>query len=55
MITELEGEGSFIPGCTKNGFLKYYSENVVQNVKWDKADMEAYLAALKGTLNDYLP
>jgi hypothetical protein len=53
-IKELDETGSFIPVCTKNVFLKYYSKNVEQNVKWDKADMEAYLAALKETLNNYL-
>lgn len=53
-IKELDEKGSFIPICTKNVFLKYYSKNVEQNVKWDKKDMDAYLAEMKRILNDYL-
>lgn len=53
-IKELDQKGSFIPICTKNVFLKYYSKNVEQNVKWDKNDMNAYLQEMKTTLNDYL-
>lgn len=53
-IKELDERGSFIPICTKNVFLKYYSKNVEQNVKWDKKDMEAYLEEMKMILNDYL-
>jgi uncharacterized protein with ParB-like and HNH nuclease domain len=53
-IKELDEKGSFIPICTKNVFLKYYSKNVEQNVKWDKKDMDAYLVEMKTTLNNYL-
>jgi hypothetical protein len=53
-IKELDEKGSFIPICTKNVFLKYYSKNVEQNVKWDKNDMDAYLVEMKTILNDYL-
>lgn len=53
-IKELDEKGSFIPICTKNVFLKYYSKNVEQNVKWDKKDMDAYLVEMKTILNDYL-
>jgi hypothetical protein len=53
-IKELDEKGSFIPICTKNVFLKYYSKNVEQNVKWDKKDMDAYLEEMKTILNDYL-
>lgn len=53
-IKKLDEKGSFIPICTKNVFLKYYSKNVEQNVKWDKKDMEAYLSEMKNTLTDYI-
>jgi len=53
-IKELDEKGSFIPMCTKNVFLKYYSKNVEQNLKWDKKDMDAYLAEMKTILNDYI-
>jgi uncharacterized protein with ParB-like and HNH nuclease domain len=54
LIKKLDEKGSFIPICTKNVFLKYYSEGVEQNVKWDIADMDAYLAEIKRVLNDYI-
>ena len=54
-IKELDEKGSFIPICTKNVFLKYYSKNVEQNVKWDKDDRLAYLEEIKETLKNYLP
>ncbi|MDR1847791.1 MAG: DUF262 domain-containing protein [Bacteroidales bacterium] len=53
-IKQLDEKGSFIPICTKNVFLKYYSKNVEQNVKWDKKDMDAYLAEMKTVLTDYI-
>ena len=53
-IKELDEKGSFIPICTKNVFLKYYSKNVEQNFKWDKKDMDAYLAEMKTILKNYL-
>ena len=54
IIIELDKNGSFIPICTKNVFLKYYSRDVEQNVKWDKKDMDAYLGELNAILNDYI-
>lgn len=53
-IKQLDEKGSFIPICTKNVFLKYYSKNVEQNIKWDKKDMDAYLAEMKNVLTDYI-
>lgn len=53
-IIELDKKGSFIPIGTKNVFLKYYSDNVKEAVIWDKKDREAYLKALKNTLNDFI-
>lgn len=53
-IKELDENGSFIPICTKNVFMKYYSNNTDQNFKWDKKDMESYLLEIKKTLKDYI-
>jgi len=52
LIKELDEKGSFIPICTKNVFLKYYSKGVDQNVKWDKQDMNLYLDEIKRVLNN---
>jgi uncharacterized protein with ParB-like and HNH nuclease domain len=54
LIKELDEKGSFIPICTKNVFLKYYSKDVEQNVKWDKKDMDSYLEEMKRVLNNYI-
>lgn len=54
-IKELDEKGSFIPIGTKNVFLKYYSKEVEQNVRWNKEDQSAYFEELKNTLKDYLP
>lgn len=54
LIKMLDEKGSFIPICTKNVFLKYYSKGVEQNVKWDKEDMNSYLLEIKKTLVDYI-
>lgn len=55
MIIELDEKGSFIPICTKNVFLKYYSKDVIQNSEWTKRDREAYLKEIKEKLNEFLP
>ncbi|URC14828.1 DUF262 domain-containing protein [Flavobacterium sp. B183] len=54
LIKNLDERGSFIPICTKNVFLKYYSAGVEQNVKWDKQDMEAYISEIKNVLSNYI-
>ncbi len=53
-IKQLDKEGSFIPLGTKNVFLKYYSDNVVEALKWNKNDKKAYLEALREVLSDYI-
>ncbi|WDF69605.1 DUF262 domain-containing protein [Sphingobacterium oryzagri] len=54
LIKMLDSKGSFIPICTKNVFLKYYSQTVQQSVKWDKQDMIFYISEMKNTLSTYL-
>ena len=54
-IIELDEKGSFIPICTKNVFLKYYSKDVTQNSKWTKKDRDAYLKEIKRKLKEFLP
>ncbi len=54
-IIELDEKGSFIPICTKNVFLKYYSKDVTQNSEWTKKDREAYLTEIKTKLINFLP
>lgn len=55
LIKNLDEKGSFIPIGTKNVFLKYYSKNVEQNVRWNTEDQQNYLDELKRVLKNYLP
>lgn len=55
-IIEREKEGSFIPICTRNIFLKYYSiENLKSLEIWNENDRIDYLKSIRETLKDYLP
>lgn len=54
-IIELDEKGSFIPICTKNVFLKYYSKDVIQNSEWTEKDRKEYLTEIKTKLINYLP
>ncbi len=53
-IIEKDGYGTFIPLCTKNVFLKYYSDKVDQMTYWDKTDRQGYLTTIKKTLSPFL-
>lgn len=53
-IKQLDKNGSFIPLGTKNVFLKYYSNDVKEAVKWSKEDKTSYLKVLKETLKPYI-
>ena len=54
-LIELDKQGFFIPLCTKNVFLKYYSKDFMQNTTWTKEDRDSYLTEIIKTLKDYLP
>lgn len=54
-IIEQERNGVFIPICTKNLFMKYYSEQLKDLELWNEVDKQAYLADMKETLKVYLP
>lgn len=47
--------GSYIPVCTRNVFLKYYTEEGAQQVHfWGAADRRAYLDAFRREIGGYL-
>lgn len=52
-IRELDEKGSFIPICTKNVFLKYYSKESEQNIKWEEKDRADYLKAITDCLDNF--
>ncbi len=54
VILKKSGTESFIPLCTKNVFLKYYSKDISQMYIWDKNDRKDYLNCMCETLFKYL-
>ncbi len=54
-IIEREIEGTFIPICTKNVFMKYYSANVKDIEVWNENDRTSYFEKIPKVINQYLP
>ncbi|MCH8535901.1 MAG: DUF262 domain-containing protein, partial [Flavobacteriaceae bacterium] len=53
-IIEREMAGTFIPVCTKNVFMKYYSTNVKDIEVWNESDRESYIEKIQKVINPYL-
>lgn len=53
-IIEREIKGTFIPICTKNIFMKYYSTEVKSLEVWNETDRKSYLNDIKETLKNLL-
>jgi len=57
-IIELDRKGAYIPVCTRQVFLKYYTDADAQQVHfWSTQDREAYLKAIlspEGGVGRYL-
>jgi uncharacterized protein with ParB-like and HNH nuclease domain len=53
-IIENDANGKFVPICTKNLFLKYYSRQMSDVMYWNMTDANDYLTAIKKTLKQYL-
>ena len=52
-IIERDKAGSYIPVCTRNLFLKYYSHrDDIQLHFWSQQDRESYLAEIRTVLTD---
>lgn len=52
-IIENDKNGIFVPICTKNLFLKYYSRKIIDIMYWTNTDAEDYLSAIRQTLSKY--
>lgn len=52
-IINNDKKGKFIPICTRNAFLKYYSKNIQQVVCWSEEDGNDYLKEIKKVLSSY--
>ncbi len=53
IVINKEKEGTFIPICTKNVFLKYYTQNPKQMTFWDENDRKAYLKDIEETISKF--
>jgi hypothetical protein len=53
VIIERDKAGEFIPICTKNVFLKYYSNSVKNLSYWGKEDRKSYCKDILETLKVY--
>lgn len=53
-IIKREIKGTFIPICTKNIFMKYYSTEVKSLEVWNETDRKSYLNDIKETLKNLL-
>ncbi|MCD1632128.1 DUF1524 domain-containing protein [Marinobacter shengliensis] len=54
-IIENDMRGIFVPICTKNVFLKFYSRSSRDLLYWQESDANDYLAAIEESLSEYLP
>ena len=54
-IIRRDKAGSYIPACTRNVFLKYYTQTGNQQLHfWSAADRQDYLAAILKSVAPYL-
>ena len=53
-IIEMDKNGEFIPICTKNVFLKYYTKELSNVYFWSKQDQEDYKGSIIETLENFL-
>ena len=49
----LDKQATYVPLCTKNVFLKYYSENVDKMLYWETKDSEDYQEAMLDIMTDF--
>lgn len=51
-VLEMDKNGAYIPYCTRNVFLKYYTEEIndQQMYLWTKTDREGYIKAMNDLL-----
>ncbi len=54
ILKQKDLEGEFIPICTKNVFLKYYSKDINNIYYWSENDRRDYLEAIKYSLNKFI-
>ena len=53
-IMDKMGRDNFVPICTKNVFLKYYTGEVTQFYVWDEEDRKCYFEKMCSSIYEYL-
>jgi len=53
-IIDNDKQGIFVPICTKNVFLKYYTKHSDSNLCWTQSDANDYMETMKQVLKNYL-
>lgn len=53
IIIEVDAEGKFVPVCTRNVFLKVYSNEVDGFDDWTDKDKDGYIQAIKQEFNQF--
>ena len=54
ILIEKDKKGEFIPLCTKNVFLKYYSKNIQDLFFWNNTDRKDYISEIKSVIKNFL-
>lgn len=54
-LQEYYQEGSFIPMCSMNVFLKFYTQEPDQMLFWSEEDRKNYADKIKDTITDFFP
>ena len=52
-LQEYYQKGSFIPACSMNVFMKFYSDNPEQMAFWDVADRDSYGKKIEKTIKEF--
>lgn len=53
-IIAMDKAGEYIPVCTRNAFMKYYSSSDTKLHFWSEEDRKCYIGAMNHTLYDYI-
>lgn len=54
IFIEMDKKGAFIPICTKNVFLKFYSKDISKLYFWQQTDRDEYLSEMNRVLTKFL-
>ena len=52
-IIDMDKAGEYIPACTRNVFMKYYSSSDTKLHFWSEEDRKCYIRAMNNVLYDY--